>query len=249
MDRQSMLNQSKSLTKGLSVLKEIMLCSSPLTANMLCNKLNIDKSTMSRLITTLISENFIEYIEGSKEIILSDLVTTITKKNDREKIIQKTQGYLDEVFYMTHEAAYIGILDNKSVLYLNQVDKSNRVLKTRNAIGSHAPLHTNAFGKVLSAFENIDICSLELKRYTSNTITTVTRFQKEIDLVRERGYAVGNEEHEFGLKSIAIPYFNNKNELVGAIGISGLSVRLDKDTLHQYGQKIFRLLNTNNINT
>jgi len=237
------MNQSKSLTKGLSILKEIMLSSSPLTASILCNKLNIDKSTMSRLLTALMNENFIEYIEGSKEIILSNLVRTITQKDDRDKIIQKTQGLLDEIFYLTNEAAYIGILDNKSVLYLNQVDKSKRVLKTRNSIGSHAPLHTNGFGKVLLAFEDIELSSLELKKYTSNTITSVTKLQKEIDLVKERGYAIGNEEHEFGLKSLGVAYFNNKNEFVGTIGISGLSVRLDEGALHQFGQKIFKLLN------
>ena len=237
------MNQSKSLTKGLSILKEIMLSSSPLTASMLCNTLNIDKSTMSRLLTALMNENFIEYVENSKEIILSDLVRTITQKDDREKIIQKTQGLLDEIFYLTNEASYIGILDNKSVMYLNQIDKSNRVLKTRNSIGSHAPLHTNGFGKVLLAFENVDLSSLELKKYTSNTITSVTKLQKEIDLVRERGYAIGNEEHEFGLKSLGVAYFNNKDEFVGTIGISGLSARLDEGILHQYGQKIFKLLN------
>ncbi len=176
-----MQNQSKSLTKGLSILKEIMLCSSPLTASILCQRLNIDKSTMSRLITALMNENFIEYVENSKEIVLSDLVRTITQKDDREKIIRKTQALLDEIFYLTNEAAYIGILDNKSVLYLNQVDKSNRVLKTRNSIGLHAPLHTNGFGKVLLAFEDIDLSSLDLKKYTSNTITSVNRLQKEID--------------------------------------------------------------------
>ena len=237
------MNQSKSLTKGLSILKEIMLSSSPLTAIMLCHKLNIDKSTMSRLLTALINENFIEYIEGSKEIILSDLIRTISQKDDRDKIIQKTQGLLDKIFYLTNEAAYIGILDNKSVLYLNQVDKSKRVLKTRNSIDSHAPLHTNGFGKVLLAFEDIDLSLLNLKRYTSNTITSITRLQKEIDIVKKRGYAIGNEEHEFGLKSLGVAYFNNKDEFVGTVGISGLSVRLNEGILHQFGQKIFKLLN------
>ena len=238
-----MLNQSKSLTKGLSILKEVILSSSPLTANILCNRLNIDKSTMSRLITTLINENFIEYIPNTKEIILSDLVKTITQKDDREKIVKKTQGLLDEIFYMTNEAAYIGILDNNSVLYLNQVDKSNRVLKTRDSIGLHAPLHTNGFGKILLAFEEIDIMALDLKRYTSNTITSINRLQKEIELIKQRGYAIGNEEHEYGLKSLGVAYFNSKNEFVGTIGISGLSVRLDDGVLHQFGQKIFKLLN------
>jgi DNA-binding IclR family transcriptional regulator len=236
------MNQSKSLTKGLSILKEIILSEKTLTANYLCQKLDIDKSTMSRLITTLIRENFIEYIEGSKEIVLSDLMRKLTQKESREKIVEKTRSLLDEIFYITHECSYIGVLDNSSVLYLNQVDKSNRVIKTRDSIGKHSPLHTNGFGKIMIAFGSVDISTIELKKYTINTITSKTKLQKEIELVKERGYAIGNEEHEFGLKSIAVPYFNSKNEFIGAIGISGLSIRLDESTSHHFGQKILKTL-------
>lgn len=238
-----MSSQSKSFTKGLLVLKEIMSSKAPLTANTLCQRLQIDKSTMSRLLSTLMNEDFVEYKDNTKEIIISDLVRKIVNKDDREKLVNKTKAILDEIFYLTNECSYIGIHDNNSVLYLNQVDKSKRVLKTRNAIGFHAPLHTNGFGKIIIAFNNIDLKTLDLKKHTVNTITSVTKLQKEINLIKERGYAIGNEEHEFGLCSLGVAYFNNKKEFVGAMGISGLSARLDEKTLHEYGQKIFQLLN------
>lgn len=240
-----MQNHNKSLTKGLQILKEVMTSTKPLTANIICQKLEIDKSTMSRLVATLISEDFIEYKENSKEIILSDLTRKIVNKDDREKIKEKTKALLDEIFYLTEECSYIGILDDKSVLYLNQVDKSNRVLKTRDSIGLHAPLHTNAFGKILIAFtQGFDIENLELKKFTSNTTTNHNKLQREVALIKERGYAIGSEEHEFGLNSVAVPYFNKKNQFVGTVGISGLSVRLDETTLHLYGQRIFQLVNS-----
>jgi IclR family transcriptional regulator, KDG regulon repressor len=239
-------NKNKSFSKGLQVLKEVMRSNEPLTANVLCQRLSIDKSTMSRLITTLIKEEFLEYKKDSKEIILSDLVRKIVFKDDRERIVDRTRALLDEIFYLTNECAYIGILDNNSVLYINQVDKSKRVLKTRDSVGLHAPLHTNGFGKVFLAFCDIDLESLELKKFTSNTITSKTKLLKEIELVREIGYAIGSEEHEFGLKSLAVPYFNKQNKFVGAVGISGLSVRLDEETLHKYGQEIFKLVNSYN---
>ncbi|WP_428025766.1 IclR family transcriptional regulator [Arcobacter sp.] len=238
-----MQNQNKSLIKGLSILKSIMKSTKPLTANYLCQTLDIDKSTMSRLITTLVSEGFIEYVENSKELVLSDIMKNISQKEIRDKIVGKTSALLDEIFYLTDECSYIGILDNNAVLYLNQVDKSNRVLKTKNSIGLHAPLHTNAFGKILLAFEKIDLKTLDLKKYTANTITTVTRLQKEIDLVKQRGYAIGFEEYEFGLFSIAVPYFNNKREFVGTIGISGLSARVNQDKCHEVAKQIFNLVN------
>ena len=240
-----MQNQNKSFSKGLQVLKEILRTNKSLTANTLCNKLEIDKSTMSRLITTLMSEGFIEYKGNTKEIILSDILRNIVHKDDRDKIVEKSRALLDEIFYLTNEASYLGVLDNNATLYLNQVDKSNRVIKTIDSIGLHSPLHSNAFGKVLIAFSNIDIDSLKLTKFTSNTITSVEKLQKEIELIKQRGYAIGNEEHEFGLKSVAVPYFNKKAELIGTVGISGLSVRLEEQKLHKFGQEIFKLVNVN----
>lgn len=239
---------NKSFSKGLSVLKEVMRSDKPLTANVLCQRLNIDKSTMSRLITTLMSEEFLEYKGDSKEIILCDILRKIVYKDDREQVIEKTRALLDEIFYLSNEAAYIYIADNNQALNLNQVDKSDRVLKNRDSIGQHTNLHTNGFGKVLIAFSNeIDMEQIELKKYTNNTITSITKLQKEVDLIRERGYATGIEEYEFGLKSVAVPYFNKQNKFVGAIGISGLSVRLEDETLHKLGQEIFKVVNSYNM--
>lgn len=238
-----MQTQNKSLTKGLLVLKKVMMAKKPLTANALCQSMDIDKSTMSRLITTLMNENFIEYVDNSKEIILSDLMRKIVEQDARKKIIEKTKPLLDEIFFITNEASYLGIYDNKSVLYLNQVDKSNRVLKTRNSIGLHAPLHSNAFGKVILTFKNTDLSTLTFKKYTSNTITSIDKLQEEIDFIKKRGYAIGHEEHEYGLCSVAVPLFNSKNELIGVVGISGISIRLSREALHGFGQKISQIVN------
>lgn len=240
-------NRNKSLSRGLRILKEIMVANKPLTANTLCQKLLIDKSTMSRLITTLIDEEFIEYKDNSKEIVLSDFMQNIMEDEDRDRIVEKTKTILEEIHEVSNECAYIGVLEEGSVMFLNQVDNSNRVLKTRNSIGLKTPLHTNGFGKILLAFSDIEIKNIKLKKFTSNTITSATKLQKELELIQERGYAIGNEEHEFGLRSVAVPYFNQKNKLIATIGVSGLSVRLDVETLHKIGQEIFLIVNKHNI--
>ena len=68
-----MPNQIKSLSKGLKVYKTIVDCGKPIQAKELCSKLDIDKSTMSRLLQTLKDEGFISYLENSNEIISNDI--------------------------------------------------------------------------------------------------------------------------------------------------------------------------------
>lgn len=242
-----MLNQNKSLSKGLQVLKEIMNSTIPLNANSLCNKLDIDKSTMSRLITTLMNEGFIKYVENTKEIIYADVIGNISKKNRQESIKKLTKPLLDEVFNQTNECSYIGVYDENMLLNLNQVDNSNRVLKNRNTIGLHTPLHTNALGKAILANGDFNLSKLELNEYTHKSITHPKRLKLELEKIREQGFAIEDEEYEYGLRSVAVAYFSRNNELLGAVGISGLAARLSIETLENYAKIIQKLISKNLI--
>jgi len=237
-----MSNQIKSFAKGLAVLKEILAYGKPITAIELCKRLNIDKSTMSRLISTLNAEGFITYLENSKEIIPTDVLENTTKKTKIELIVKKTKALLEDIYFHTGECSYVGIFDDYSILYLNQVDNSNRVLKTRNSIGLHAPLHTNALGKSLLAFGNYDLNKVKLNEYTHNTITTKENLSSHLNEIRNRGYAIDNEEYEYGLRCVAVPLFNKENILIGSVGISGSASRLTLEKLDEYGKKIADLV-------
>lgn len=237
-----MPSQIKSFSKGLKVLKTIIAYNKPITANELCNKLIIDKSTMSRLIVTLINEGIIQYLPQSKDIVLTDILNNDSIAIQRESLIKKTKALLEEIFLHTHECSYIGVFDNYSVLYLNQTDNSNRILKTRNSIGLHAPLHTNALGKTLLAFGHYDVSKIEFKKYTQNTITNLKEFKKHLTSIKNRGFSTDDEEYELGLRCIAVPLFDNENKLVASVGISGSAIRLTPHKLEEFGEKISEIV-------
>ena len=236
-----MQNQNKSLTRGLHILKEIVFSDKPLTAVMLCQKLDIDKSTMSRLITSLMNEGFIKYVDNTKEIIKADILELMTSSSIRESLIQKSQRLLEDIFNLTDESSYLAIAENDSLLYLNQVDNSSRVIKMRNSIGLNAPLHCTAFGKVILAYSDIDIKTLSLKEYTPNSVKKARFLQKELDDIKIKGYASESEEYEYGLSSVAVPLFNQDNKFLGTIGIAGLSARLSKERLIEFGLNFLKL--------
>jgi len=238
-------NQNKSLTRGLQVLKEILFSDKPLTAVTLCQKLDIDKSTMSRLITSLMNEGFIKYLGNTKEIVKAEILDIMTSKATREVLVERTQDLVENLFNLTNESSYLAVNDNNSLLYLNQVDNSTRVIKMRNTIGAHAPLHCTALGKVILAFSNTDIKTLDLTQYTKNSVMKTRYLQKELDMINQRGYAIENEEYEYGLSSVAVAIFDQENELLGALGISGLTARLDIEKLHEFGTSILKLCSKN----
>ncbi len=167
---------------------------------------------MSRLITSLMKEGFIKYVDNTKEIIKADILELMTSSSIRETLIQKSQKLLEDTFTLTEESSYLAVIENDSLLYLNQVDNSTRVIKMRNSVGLNAPLHCTAFGKVLLAYSNFDIKMLDLSEYTPNSVKKTRFLQKMLDDVKIKGYAIESEEYEYGLSSVAVPIFNKEND-------------------------------------
>lgn len=242
-----MPSQIKSLSKGLKVYRFIVDYSKPILAVTLCQKLQIDKSTMSRLLKTLKDEDFISYLEESNEIIANDISYKTNQSTKIELLIKKTKVLLEEISNKTNECAYLGIFDDYKVSYINQIDLSNRELKNRNNIGIQANLHSSALGKSILAFGNYDLGKIKFNQYTNNTITNINNLKKEIEEVRKRGFSIDNKEYQDGMCCIAVPLFNKENILIGAVGISGNSARLETDKLFVIGEEISNLVSKHTI--
>lgn len=237
-----MSTQLQSLTKGLQVYKEIVNYGKPILASTLCDRLDINKSTMSRILQTLKDENYITYLDNSNEIIPKSLENKTTQKTKIQILVEKTKPILENVYELTKECAYFGVFDDYKVLYVNQIDKSNRKIKTRNSIGLQAPLHTNALGKSILAFGNYDLELIKLNQYTHNTITDMSFLEQVIEEVKENGYSIDNSEYQDNMSCVAVPLFNHENILIGAVGISGTKERLSIEKLNSLGKDISKLV-------
>ena len=237
----------KSLSKGLNVYRFIADYGKPILATTLCQKLQIDKSTMSRILKTLKDEDFISYLEDSNEIIANDISRKTNQSTKIELLIKITNVLLEKISTETNECAYLGIFDDYKVSYINQIDLSNRVLKTRNNIGVQTNLHSSALGKSILAFGNYDLEKIKFNQYTNNTITNINNLKKEIEQVKEQGFSTDNKEYQDGMCCVAVPLFNKENILIGAVGISGNAARLEKKNLLELGEFISNIVSKHTI--
>jgi len=242
-----MSGQLKSLSKGLQVYKEIINYGKPILASILCERLSINKSTMSRILQTLKEEEYIFYLDSSSEILPKSLENSDLKKTKIELLIEKTKPLLEEIYKKTQECTYLGIFDNNKLLYLNQIDYSSRKIKMQNNIGLQTPLHTNALGKSILAFGNYNLDNLKLESYTNNTITNFNSLKKSLDEVLKNGYSLDNSEYQDNICCVGVPLFNHENILIGAVGISGVKDRLSFNKLNQLGKEIINIVDKYNI--
>lgn len=99
-------------------------------------------------------------------------------------------------------------------------------------VGSKFYMHNSSPGKaILSEYsdEHIDriIDCYGLPGTTDNTITEKSALLTELDRVRERGYAVDEEELKRGYRSLAAPITTPDNSVLGALSIGGPAYRFE----------------------
>lgn len=233
-----------SVAKALRILKSFNVHHPVWRVGELSEELSFSKSTVSRLIQTLVAEDFLMedkeepgYRLGSALLYLGGNYT-----NDSE-LYNEVSPVLNKLVLETGESAHIAVKNKKKVLYLNkQIGPYYSNIQTLT--GSINPVHATSSGKALLAYSPEDvieeIISDGLEAYTEHTITNPIQLRSELEKIRKLGYANSLEELAIGNFSISAPVFNYEGEIVCAISIVGPMSRLTKEKLPRFNRLIVR---------
>ncbi len=106
------------------------------------------------------------------------------------------------------ESCNLTALAGNEVVYLDRVETA-APLRFYLHPGSRVPAHCSASGKILlaqlsPAQRQRLLAHAPLTKYTAKTVTTLARFEKEIERVQADGFALDNEEFLPGLLCIAV---------------------------------------------
>ena len=140
---------------------------------------------------------------------------------------------------ITRERVYLAVPYREEVLYLDAMYPAESVELMRSILGERAQMYCTGIGKAMLANMNdrsIDeyLTVHELKAFTENSITDKDVFRQELMRTRQRGYAIDDMEHEFGIKCVAMPIFDRNRNLYAAISISGLASHFTEEKMSEW---------------
>ena len=142
----------------------------------------------------------------------------------------------------TGESVNLGIRSAGDVQVVLDV-ASDQPLRFAQAPGTRVPLHTSAMGKCLLAFAEdtaAQVAALgELSRLTDKTITDPETLAKDLQLVRERGWALNDEERHQGVRTVAAPVLR-PGGVMAAIAVQGPTVRITDGRLDELAERLER---------
>lgn len=217
--------EMQTLARGLMILEKLAEAPDGLGITELAEMFEVDKGSMSRVLQTLSSYGFAEKAEKTRKYLLGPQIVRLSRTVlTRMPLRETAKPYLQKLVDLTGECAHIAILTRGEALYIDQAE-SPSALRVTTGVGTLAPLHCTALGKILMAYANPPFPE-HFESYTVRTITDPTAVRHHIDQVRTQGYAMDDEEYNLGVRCIAVPVFDYRDRCVAAIGISSPTSRL-----------------------
>lgn len=234
-------NTVQSIERAIKILEQLAEAKEGLGVTELSRRLNLHKSTVHRLLSTLLTFGYVEqnpysekYRLGMKLLYLGGAIL------ERMDLRREAHEVLKELSEQVNETVHLVVPDGSSAIYIDKID-SSRTIRMYSQIGRRAPMHASAVGKAILAFLPEDLVSkvIEkgLEKYTSNTITDPDELIKHLETVRTRGFAVDDEENEEGIRCIGAPIFDYSGKVVGALSISGSTVTVTQDKIDFFAKK------------
>jgi IclR family KDG regulon transcriptional repressor len=231
-DEDSAAGRLSSVACALRLLKTFSEDEVEIGISGLAKRLDVAKSTVHRLVTTLVSEGFLEqnpdsgrYRLGLSLFALGALMrNSMNVSNQARSLLLTLRDRIDE-------AVHLAVLEQNSIMYLYNLE-SRKAIGIRSHIGARKPAFCTSEGRVMLAFaapEVLDrVFQQGLVARTPATVTDPKKLRKILADVREEGYAIDDEESEIGLRAIAAPIRDVSGQVVAAVGLAAPAARLTK---------------------
>lgn len=217
----------KSLAKALNVLSCFTKTQPVLGVTELAQRMGIAKSNIHNILSTFTDLGYLRRLPDGR-------YTLGLKILEYAFIINQSLGYpravydiLQDTSMKTNEIVYFGIPYGENVLYLYVAHPSSRMqdLPYREIMGETAPLYSTGIGKAILAHlpehEWEERLPQKLHPFTPQTITDRELVKAELVRIRQRGYAIDNEERDFNVRCVGVPVYNAMGQLLGGMSTSG----------------------------
>jgi DNA-binding IclR family transcriptional regulator len=233
----------QSIDRALQVLELFSLEKPEWGVTEISKALNIYKSNVHNVLTTLAEKGFVIKDSNTDKYKLGikffELGSIVIKNMDLRKI---AHPYMEKLLKEFNETVHLGILVEGEILSIEQ-EESGQSLSPRIFIGKRAPLHCTGVGKAIMAYLPKDKFSFTIKemgliRYTENTISNEEELEKELEKIREQGYAVDNMEHEEGVRCVAGPIRDYTGKVSASLSVSGPAFRINENNIPNIAKKV-----------
>ena len=208
----------------------------PVSLKELAAATGLHPSTAHRILNDMVAKRFVDRSEpgtyrlGMRLLELGNIVKS--RLNVREAALP----FMQALHRKTQQTVNLSVRQGDEIVYIDRAFSERSGMQVVRAIGGRAPLHLTSIGKLFLSVDDAKLVRAYATRTglagnNKNSITDLVKLERELSLVRARGYARDNEELELGVRCIAASVRDDAGRLIAGLSISAPSDRLKDEWL------------------
>ena len=201
-------------------------------------------STIHRIVTALVEKNYFQQDPVTRRYSLSfRLLELGARFQQQTHLTTIALPHLEALMAATRESVNLAVPDGDSMVYLDSVQSHYTMLQLFTRPGARVPLYATGVGKLfLSQMEESELeAYLHRTKPTAITPHTLVAWEdilKDLEMIRQHGYAVDDQEMEEGVRCIAALIYEHQGNPTASVSITGTATRITPDRIRQYGNLV-----------
>jgi IclR family pca regulon transcriptional regulator len=225
-----------SLEKGLLVIEAFDAGRPRLTLSDVAKLTGITRAAARRYLLTLTRLNYADF-DGRYFTLSPRILRLGYAYLSSASLSARVQPFLEQISEATGESSSAAILDGDDIVYIAR-SATRRIMSIGLGVGSRLPAYCTSLGRAILAYQPEEAIEAYLRRVrmearTPKTVTDKTEFRAVLEATRAQGYALVNEELEFGLRSIAVPVVQKSGQVTIALNLSAQAGRVSADEMRE----------------
>jgi DNA-binding IclR family transcriptional regulator len=225
----------QSVERALTILMLVGESGHSLSAVEISRQTGINRTTVYALLNTLEAKHFISKDNNTGFYTIGPIPYQLgfNFQNNSSLIafMEKESSLFTEKWKIS---ARLGIYNGAGKLLVLLVQSPYEAVSFPLRTGMTFPMHAFAMGKALLAYFSTDklnhyLQNYPLSRQTATTIVDADKLKQELHEIREKNYAVNDNEYIDGIFCIAAPIRDSGNNVIAAVSLSGESQKVRKD--------------------
>ena len=237
------------IERMVALLDALATYSDPVSLKELSRVSGLHPSTAHRILNDMVVTRFVDRVEPGTYRLGMRLLELGNVVKRRLSVREAALDAMRALHRKTQQTVNLSVRQGDEIVYIDRAFSERSGMQVVRAIGGRGPLHLTSTGKLFLSVDDVKAIRAYSTRtglagHTRNSITELARLERELSLVRARGYARDNEELELGVRCMAAGIHDDSGKLVAGLSISAPADRLQEDWLEDLVQTASRISST-----
>jgi len=221
------------MERMFSLLDALAAHQDPVSLKLLSERTGLHPSTAHRILNDLAIGRFVDRPEAGSYRLGMRLLELGNLVKARLDVRDAAIGPMRELHKLTHQPVNLSVRQGDEIVYIERTYSERSGMQVVRAVGGRAPLHLTSVGKLFLAHEDPQrvrayAARTGLSGHTRNSITDITRLERELAQVRQNALARDDEELELGVRCIDAGIHDDQGRLVAGLSVSAPADRLEE---------------------